>query len=509
MNLEIRYFLSIFWRRLPIFVPIVLAFSVAAVAFALSLPARYQSETQLLVESPQIDEELASSTVQVSATEQLQVIEQRLMTRANLLRLARKHNVYEDLSEISVDTIVARMRSDSSILRLTGRNQAAIMTMQFEASSAAVAAGVLNDYVTLVLEENNRFRKGRATDTLEFFEAEVERLSEDLTKQSAQILSFKSENSGALPATLEFRLNRQGQLLESQSLNERERLSLLDQRRRLQQVFELAGANQNADNFVSPERRELDGLQAELQRSLMVFSEANPKVKLLRARIAGLEEQIKLQGGEEALNEDPREAMLEIQLSEIDDQISTLEVQRNSVIAELDSLTKSIEQTAGNAIVLEGLEREYSIVEAQYNAAVARLSAAATGERIEVLSKGERISVVEQPSVPSEPTSPKRRLIAMGGGMLGVGIASALVVLLELLNQTIRRPADLSQRFGITPLGVLPIVRSPGDRLIKGSVVLAVVLIAVIGLPVALFMVHTYYLPLDLIVANIIEGFGS
>ena len=125
-----------------------------------------------------------------------------------------------------------------------------------------------------------------------------------------------------------------------------------------------------------------------------------------------------------------------------------------------------------------------------------------------MLSKGERITVVEQPNVPIEPASPNRPVIAGGGSLLGVMLAAAAIVLLELSNRTIRRPVDLSNRFGVVPLGVLPVIRTPGDRLMKGAVMLTVVTVVVVGVPAALFMVHTYYLPLDLIAGKALAKLG-
>ena len=200
--------------------------------------------------------------------------------------------------------------------------------------------------------------------------------------------------------------------------------------------------------------------------------------------------------------------MMTLQLEEIDNRISVLENQNAQTQIEIDEFDDSIERTPGNAIVLEALDRDYVNIQSQYNSAVDRLSRAATGERIEVLSKGERITVVEQPNVPIEPASPNRPVIAGGGSLLGVTLAAAAIVLLELSNRTIRRPVDLSIRFGVVPLGVLPVIRTPGDRLMKGAVMLTVVTVVVVGVPAALFMVHTYYLPLDLIADKALGKLG-
>ncbi len=368
---------------------------------------------------------------------------------------------------------------------------------------------MVNEYVTLILNENSRYRKSRATGTLVFFEQEVEKLNRELDRQSAKILEFQSENSDALPSTLQYRLNRQGQLQERIALNERERLSLVDQRRRMVQLFEItADARARAPESRTREENELENLRADLAKALLVYSQDNPKVKLLQARIDQLALLVDDEKRATADLADPQEMMMTLQLEEIDNRISVLENQNAQTQIEIDEFDDSIERTPGNAIVLEALDRDYVNIQSQYNSAVDRLSRAATGERIEVLSKGERITVVEQPNVPIEPASPNRPVIAGGGSLLGVMLAAAAIVLLELSNRTIRRPVDLSIRFGVVPLGVLPVIRTPGDRLMKGAVMLTVVTVVVVGVPAALFMVHTYYLPLDLIADKALGKLG-
>ena len=70
--------------------------SAVAIIIAMTLPPTYVSQMRLIVESPQIPANLASSTVTTSAPEQLQIVEQRLLTRPVLLDISRKFEVIKD-----------------------------------------------------------------------------------------------------------------------------------------------------------------------------------------------------------------------------------------------------------------------------------------------------------------------------------------------------------------------------------------------------------------------------
>ena len=80
--------------------------------------------------------------------------------------------------------------------------------------------------------------------------------------------------------------------------------------------------------------------------------------------------------------------------------------------------------------------------------------------------------------------------------------------MLELLNGTARRPEDLVSRFGITPFTTLPYIRTRGQTFRHRSVKFFVILGIIIGVPLAVFAVHTYYLPLDLVADRIMNRLG-
>ncbi len=175
-NVDLKFYLSIFLRRLPYFIVIVTFFSAVGIAVASILPPTYRSSAALLVEAPQIPGELAQSTVPTNPVEQIQIIQQRLMTRANILSLAEKFQIYADQPGMPADAIVADMRARTSLWpQAPGPRSgggATIITVSFSSPDPQEAAEVTNELVTLILQENVSLRTGRAEDTLEFFQGD-------------------------------------------------------------------------------------------------------------------------------------------------------------------------------------------------------------------------------------------------------------------------------------------------------------------------------------------------
>ena len=511
---DLKYYLSLFLRRLHYFLLVSVVVSAVAVIVAISLPPAYEAQTQLIMEGPQIPQELASSTVNVGAREQLEIIQQRLMTRANLLDVARSQQVFEDIGQMSADEIVDGMRARTTIRTRGGRDSPAMMTLSFEARRAPATSGVLNEYLTMIEQESASFRSNRAGTTLSYFQDEVARLGEDLDAQSARILEFKTENSDALPEDADFRRDRLASQQEEVRRIDREITSLRNQSDRLVQLFEATGQLGDGENLTEDQRR-LRDLRGQLDEALSIYSQSNPRVTMLQARIDRLEARVETRAAQEraAPEEETAEqtrgsATLDLQLDEIETRISALEEQREQAQVRVEELRDALEKTPANSIALDQLQRSYRNTEQQYNSAVDRLARASTGERIESASRGARISVIEPPSTPNRPTKPNRIKIAGGGTMLGIAGGLGLVLLLELLNRTARRPEDIINRIGVRPLATIPYVYSRGEvagrRLIKGVIYVTIL----VGLPVAIYAVHMYYLPLDLLADKVMDRMG-
>lgn len=531
MSSDLRFYTQVVvLRRLPMIVAVFLILAGAAAYMALTLPPMFTSQARLLVEAPQIPDNLASSTVSTSAAEQLQVLQQRVSTRSNLIELARKHRVYPSIDEMTPDQIVDRMRGDLVMRTVAGRDQATIMTVTFTARSGEVAANVANEIVTGILDENVKLRTGAAGDTLAFFQQEVQRLGTALDEQSTKIIDFQNSNLNALPSGQAYRLSQQTALQERLAQARRELGQLDTQRQNLLNLFAATGTIGGQTQANSPEGQ-LAQVQAELNQARTVYSDTNPRVRMLEGQVARLEEQVTRMKGEarsEASEAGSGEAgqpgdaapaaargpettgnpLLDVQLSELDSRRQYLQQLIPEIEAQMADLARSIDATPANSIVLDGMQRDYENIQAQYNAARASLAQAATGERIELSAKGQRITVIEQATAPTEPTSPNRKKIAAAGVGAGLAAAVGLVGLLEMLNSRLRRPADLTSKLNIIPLATIPYIAAPGETARTASWTLAkigAVAVLVFG---ALYLVHTQYMPLDLVMDKVRTRMG-
>lgn len=447
VQIDLPFLLSRARRWMFLFLFVFLSVAGAGLVIALALPTIFRAEALLVVESEQIPDDLAQSTVRTNAGEQLQIIEKRVLSRDVLVGLADRLRIYEAEGaerpeELSSGTIVEDLRSRIRIgpsnegLRPAGDAEALLVRIAFDSPNPDVAAAVANELVTLILEEDVSTRIQLARQTQAFFQQEVSRLEQELSTRSQEIQGYKEENINALPDSLMFRRQDLTAIEERLVQLDRDRRVLLDQ---VDRIDRLTGAPPT-----SPD---------------------------------GVEEGAVVERGQ-ITTRDVRRGDLMTELSYLDQE-------REQLQARADALTATVAETPRVAIRLEAMERDYQNVRSQYDLAISNLAKAEIGELIESLAKGRRISVIEQAVRPDRPFSPNRPKIALVGLVAAFASAGGLILALEMLRSVVRRPEDILAAAGDRMVMTLPYIRTRGEVTLTwalgGVAVAAALVFALVG----------------------------
>lgn len=501
---DLRFYLKLLPRRLPIMILLFLSTSIAGVIVAQRLPAMYHTSATLLVEPPQIREERERPNQPSRASEQLRLIEQRLLTRANLIDIANEVQVLPEQGGMNPDEIVEAMRLATEIQLTIGRDQASLMRLGFTSNDPVKVTEVVNRYIDIALEISSTATTSQAEDTLSFYQQEVDRYSDELDMQSGRIAEFKREHSDALPENLTFNQTRQSLLQERVSRAERELESLSTQRANIDRL-----RAREAEPELTNEQELLVELESDLSVARSIFSPSNPRVTNLESQVAALRARIDAAELAASQNENaprtPETTAIEISLAEIDSRAATLAQEIADAREELQSLRSSIQRTPSNGITLSGMEREQENIQDLYNASVGRLAQAQTSLNIVAAAKGERITVLEAAAVPSKPASPNRTQISLLGIGAGLGLAAGFFFLLELLNQTVRRPADIVRKLEITPLATIPRIETISQKRWRRGLQISASLVVLMSVPAIIWAVDTYFMPLDLLFEKVMD----
>jgi uncharacterized protein involved in exopolysaccharide biosynthesis len=189
------HYLGILKRRALYFVvPFTLVLLLGSFITAIQRPL-FEAKGRILVESQEIPTDLVRPTVMETANQRIQVIQQRIMTRDNLLAMVNKYHMFAREQQWMSGTQLLDLMRDRTKFELVdidsiwGRAGPATIafTVSFEYENPDVTVNVANDFLTLILKEDARNRTTRATETTNFLSRESQRLQAELTAIEAQI----------------------------------------------------------------------------------------------------------------------------------------------------------------------------------------------------------------------------------------------------------------------------------------------------------------------------------
>jgi uncharacterized protein involved in exopolysaccharide biosynthesis len=456
-SFSLGYLFEILKRRTVLIVISFLTIFTIGCFIAAVWPARYISEGKILVSSQEIPTDLVRPTVAIMANERMQYIQQRIMTRDNLLAVAKKFQLssgWQGLvtgSDI-VDFIRDRAQFKPLDLNLPGDRKAAIaFTIGFDYEQPQIALKVANELVTMVLNEDVRSRTNDASETTKFLEEEVKRAESAISAVDAQYLELRNRKSG---------------------------------------VPDLTEASQSDDV------KEIAKLRAELLTKSATYSENHPDILALKRKIEAFQKPT-------LLGELIADASQKADPSQKADAPPKTAAQKTG---KGDEAQKSAANLSTDASSIDALATKRLNLISDLTSARQKLTAARLGENLERGQHSERLEVIEQPTLPKKPTSPNRPKIVGIAFVIGMMAAGGLVFASESLNPAIRHTSDLFPLVDSHLIVSIPYISKLGEvRRRKRMIILTIGILTAL---IAAVLTASFFIlpPFDILFAKIMAA---
>jgi uncharacterized protein involved in exopolysaccharide biosynthesis len=244
-GLNFSHYIDILRRRFFYFlIPFGLV-SIIGLWFAAIQKPNYLSEGKILVEAQAIAPDLVRPLVTGTSSERIQLIQQRIMTRDNLLSIANKFRLFPQqpgVLDLMRDSVKIRPVDMEGQVRQSANTIAFMVGFEYE--DRQVAMRVANELVTLIVNEDARSRTSRATEAVRILTSETKDIEDKLEATQTQIFEVARRPRDIIPDVPE------------------------------QQKSQLAA---------------FAALKAELIQKSSVYSDAHPAVIALKKRIAAME----------------------------------------------------------------------------------------------------------------------------------------------------------------------------------------------------------------------------
>ena len=451
------------------------------------LPARYRSETVILVEQQKVPERYVESNVAIDLQQRLQSITEQILSRTRLSAIAKSYRLYPSESKTDSDAPVERMRKDIEIeLVKANQNQLTAFKVSYSASTPQLAQQITGELTSLFIGDSLRNRQQLSEDTTAFLENQLQTAREDLAQQEQRLREFKSRYLGELPEQLQGNLQILSGLQSrlqgaADALNQAEQQKLyLDSL--LSQYKSLRGSTEGES--LSPTlpalEQQLDKMNRQVNDLSSRYTPEHPDIVRLREQIAAterLKEKIEQQSksGKKVDSSLTAATPADIQamspMMQIESQIKANQLEianRKREIKDLEAEVRQYEARLNLAPVREqqlaAVTRDYQQSRANYESLLAKKQQSEMATNLEKRQQGEQFRVLDPPSLPLKPYFPNRFKLSLTGLGIGAFLAFGLVVLLEVADARIYREEDLRDLTSAPVLAGIPPLSFPAEE---------------------------------------------
>ena len=474
------------------------ATTLATAAVLLHLPNRYTSEATLLVLQPQVAERYIVSTSAGDPIKALSAMTRDILSRPRLLGIIDELGLYaEEKKSLAPEEVIERMRKDVGLTPLETspeRRDINGFRISFIANDPLVAQKVTSRLTSLFVETNVKTRSDQAKSTTDFLQERLQDAKAKLDQQEQRLRGFKAQFLGELPeqqqGNLQILVGLQTQLQNAMgNLNRAQQQglyleSLLSEYDRLT-ARPAPAVSPSGARIVGPleqAQKDLEHLKSEKTALLAVSSARHPDVMRAVREIAKQEavvESLKASPPSETektaaplapkpggVDYDTTIAQLKSQLEANRLEIQNLSKDEKQLKASIAQYQSRLNLTPMREQQLAGILREYDLLKQNYADLLGKgvQSQLATG--LEKQQENQFFRLVDPPSLPTVPSSPKRLKISLGGGLAGILLGFALAFCVEARDRSFHSENDLTRRFD-APLiiGIPPLFTPAEERL--------------------------------------------
>lgn len=441
---------ALYRRRLWVIVPVLLGLLIAATAILLQ-KEQYRSTATLLIDSQQIPTTVVASPLAHIANERIAKIRQQILSRERLSILVKDNDLFpDDRPNMPIDDVLDLVREAIQV-DLVGANEGQpggggstiAFTLSFTYFDPDKAQAVTRQLTDTFLVEDKRFRTEQVTGTAAFLGRRADELRRQLAKLEDKRRDVEARYAGALPDHVAMSAQSNSAL--------RAEVSRIDaETQGLSQQAGLLAAQADEDTRTPPGIEALRRAEERLSQLTAVYADDYPEVIAARAAVrqqrAALRREQATQGS----------SVIQREIAASHARNRMLSARRAELVQSIAEMERRTAQAPQAAYELNMIEREYENIRRQYEALREKQLDAQVSVTLQSEDKGERFSVVDEPSMPHHPLGAHPAAILLAGLFVGLVIGVGSILGYELSAGTIHGAETLTRLLGAPPLTVIP-----------------------------------------------------
>jgi uncharacterized protein involved in exopolysaccharide biosynthesis len=386
-------------------------------------------------------------------------------------------------------------------------------TLSFDYGDPLVAQQVTDELVTRFLDEDLKERRTQAQEVSAFLASQISEIETSMAEQEKKIADFRAKFGESGPAALMFneqaassaafaiqnldgqlttnegtqgalkaqlavvepysRVIAEGQVLTTPAIQlkalEAQYATLSGQygpdhpdvvkvRNEIKTLRPLVKQSGNSAQL----KAQIADVRTNLEAAKSTEGPDNPDIITLQHQLDALEQRLAASpkgttqdDGIKADADNPAYLELVAQLRSSEAQHKSLSIQKETLASQLTRYQKILADNPGVERQMAALSRDYDNAQLRYRELKEKKQAADMSVQVEKDRKGQRLVVINPPSLP-EDTHPSRLLLILGGLIFAIlgGLGSIAVV--EATSQSVHGPTHLASLVGVAPLVTIP-----------------------------------------------------
>jgi len=476
-ELTIDDYVAILRRRLRIIlIPLFLA-PLAGFGITYLFPAKYTSQSLILVEEQKVPEGYVKPVVTEDVTQRVATMEQQVLSQARLqpmidrLGLAKGKNVDEVIDNIRQNFSIEGVEPDIASARHRPSADAVPgFYTKFVADNPRVAQQVCTELTSMLLQENLKAREQVAQSTTDFLSRQLEQAKRDLDDQDSKLAVFKRQYMGQLPGdednNLKLLMGLNSQLdANTQSLNRAQQDKSYAQSVLSQQLASWKASRMATDPQTL--EQQLAALQSQLVTLRARYTDDHPDVVKTRNDIAQLKrklDEVNASGSQQAdtgtqaaAPQEPLEIrQLRLQIHQYDESIAQATREQKRLQDEITTYESKLALSPAVEEHYKQLTRDYDTAQKFYNDLLAKKSQSEMQTDMERRQQGEQMRLLDPANLPDSPSFPNRVMFASSGLGFGLALGVGLALWLEMRDKSIRNEQDVIAALRMPMLVSLP-----------------------------------------------------
>ncbi len=478
-------YLAMLRRRAKwILIPALLA-PLAGWLISYAFPAKYTSQSLVLVEGQKVPEGMVQAVVTQDLTARVATLQQQVLSQSRLQPLLERvfgpvksgQNLDDEVDNIRQNMTVEPVVTDLSQLgNTTGKKKPGQGSpvpgfyINYTAHSPREAQQICNELTSLLLEENLKSREDVARGTTDFLIKGLGDAKRNLDDLESKLASFKKQYVGQLPGqeenNLKILMGLNSQLeANTQTLNRAQQDKSYTESMLAQQL----AAWRSAQSSTNPQtvEKQLSELQSQLLQLQARYTDDHPDVIKAKADIAGLKKKLAEINSASAQADDtisdkasaaePAEIrQLRLQIHQYGDLIMQGTRAQKRLQDEIGVYQGRVALSPAVEEQYKGLARDYDNAQKVYQDLLADKSKSDMTLKMEQQQQGEQMHLLNPANLPDAPSFPNRLLFAGGGLGAGLVLGLGIALWLELRDDSIRTEADAEAALGLPMLVSIP-----------------------------------------------------